>query len=100
MSHVRGPVYGPWPCVLVLAALAATSSDALAVSPRHAAPAKQVASAKKAAAPTDARRHGDAAYGRRHSATMFVRAKSRDVLEAAAGHGDSGGYPPLPSPPG
>jgi soluble lytic murein transglycosylase len=56
MSHVRGPVYGPWPCVLVLAALAATSSDALAVSPRHAAPAKQVASAKKAAAPMDAKK--------------------------------------------
>jgi soluble lytic murein transglycosylase len=61
MSQVRGPVCGPWPCLLVAAALAATSSDALAA--RQAAPAKQVASARKAesaarlarkaAAPTD-----------------------------------------------
>jgi soluble lytic murein transglycosylase len=42
--------------VLVLAALAATSSDALAASLRQAAPAKQVASAKKAAAPSDAKK--------------------------------------------
>jgi soluble lytic murein transglycosylase len=55
MSQVRGPVCGQWPCLLVLAALAGISSDALAASPKHAAPAKKTESAarpeRKAAAP-------------------------------------------------
>ncbi|MBV9459553.1 MAG: hypothetical protein JO141_18815, partial [Bradyrhizobium sp.] len=65
-EQVRGPACGPWPCLLVAAALAATSSDALAAPAKHAAPAKQVAQPKKTetiaalvrklAAPTDAKK--------------------------------------------
>src|ERR1700749_2593089 len=68
MSRARGPVCGPWPCLLVLAAFAAAPSEALA-APKHAAPGTQIAQAKqvkktasparpehKAAAPVDAKK--------------------------------------------
>jgi len=48
-EQVRGPVCGPWPCLLAAAALAAASSGALAASPRQAAAAKQGATAKQVA---------------------------------------------------
>ena len=61
MSQVRGRVCGPWPCLLVLAALAALSSGTLAASPKQAAPAKKMktesaAPARKAAVPTEAKK--------------------------------------------
>jgi soluble lytic murein transglycosylase len=57
---VRGPVCGPWPCLLVLAALAAPSSGALAASHKQTASAKKTDSAarpeRKAAASTAAKK--------------------------------------------
>src|SRR5690349_22327527 len=60
MSQLRGPLRGPWPCLLVLAALATSSSAALAASPKQAAPAKKTESAarpeRKVATPTGAKK--------------------------------------------
>src|SRR5690348_6040301 len=60
MSQLRGPLRGPWPCLLMLAALATSSSAALATSTKHAAPAKKTESAsrpdRKVATPTGAKK--------------------------------------------
>lgn len=49
-GSARGPLSGPWPCLLVLAAFAATPSDAFAAPRKQAAPAKEVVSSKQIAA--------------------------------------------------
>jgi soluble lytic murein transglycosylase len=71
MSHV----FGPWPCLLVVAALAGSTSNALAAAPhKHVQPAKkpEVASAarpeRKAAAKTEAKKtkHAERVAAKRH----------------------------------
>jgi hypothetical protein len=71
MSHV----FGPWPCLLVVVALAGSTSNALAAAPhKHVQPAKklEVASAarpeRKAAAKTEAKKtkHAERVAAKRH----------------------------------
>src|SRR6185437_16377061 len=60
MSQLRGSACRPWPCLLLLAALATPSSGALAASPKHVAPARKADGAagflRKAAALAEAKK--------------------------------------------
>jgi soluble lytic murein transglycosylase len=82
MSHVCGP----WPCLLVLAALAGTSSDALAASHKQAAPAKKTESTarpeRKAAAPAATKKAAAAREAKKTKRTERVAEKRRKKAPA------------------
>ena len=89
MSQLRGPVRGPWPCLLVLAALATSSSIALAASHKQPAPAKKTESAarlaRKAAAPAEAKKVETKQTAAKKAEVKKAEAKRTKRTERVAG---------------